>query len=83
MAIWHRTTADGSGAPALALIPSLISASSTLIHKARRFAAHIFFAELSLRVHHCQADPTGDYIRNFVPELAKVFGDGKHAIFTH
>lgn len=23
-----------------------------------------------------QADPTGDYIRYFVPELAKVFGEG-------
>lgn len=24
----------------------------------------------------CQADPTGDYIRHFVPELSEVRGDG-------
>lgn len=39
-----------------------------------RHAAYTCFPGAPLTV--LQADPTGDYIRYFVPELAKVFGDG-------
>lgn len=61
--------------PARGLIPFLTSGYSTPTLRARRFVhtQESTFYNLSVAL---QADPSGDYIRYFVPELSKVYGDG-------
>lgn len=49
--------------------PYLQSKKASWVH-------HQLQLSLTLSARTIQADPTGDYIRYFVPELGKVFGEG-------
>lgn len=73
-----RITVAGNGVPVQVQILSHISASSTQSRKVKRYNDfELMPTVLILHIpYDLQADPSGEYIKHYVPELAKLKGKG-------